>query len=30
MSDRKTGILSLCLLGALAAAGLVPMLWLAW
>ena len=29
MSDRKTGIQSLCLLAGLAAAGLVPLLWLA-
>jgi uncharacterized membrane protein (DUF4010 family) len=29
MSDRRTGIQSLCLLAALAAAGLVPLVWLA-
>jgi uncharacterized membrane protein (DUF4010 family) len=29
MSDRKTGIQSLCLLSGLTAAGLVPLLWLA-
>lgn len=29
-SDRRTGVLSLSLLTALAAAGLAPMLWLAW
>jgi uncharacterized membrane protein (DUF4010 family) len=28
-SDRKTGVQSLCLLGALAVAGLAPLLWLA-
>ncbi|MDR3703349.1 MAG: DUF4010 domain-containing protein [Candidatus Sulfopaludibacter sp.] len=29
-SDRRTGVLSLTLLTALAAAGLAPLLWLAW
>jgi uncharacterized membrane protein (DUF4010 family) len=29
MSDRKTGVLSLSLLGALAVAGLIPLVWLA-
>jgi uncharacterized membrane protein (DUF4010 family) len=29
MSDRKTGLQSLCLLTGLALAGLVPLLWLA-
>ena len=29
LSDRKTGLLSLSLLAALAAAGLTPLLWLA-
>jgi len=29
LSDRKTGVLSLSLLGALAVAGLTPLLWLA-
>jgi uncharacterized membrane protein (DUF4010 family) len=29
LSDRKTGVLSLSLLAALAAAGLTPLLWLA-
>ncbi len=29
-SDRRTGVLSLSLLTALAAAGLAPLLWLAW
>jgi uncharacterized membrane protein (DUF4010 family) len=29
MGDRKTGVQSLCLLGGLAAAGLVPLFWLA-
>jgi uncharacterized membrane protein (DUF4010 family) len=29
MSDRKTGLQSLCLLGGLAAASLVPLFWLA-
>jgi uncharacterized membrane protein (DUF4010 family) len=28
LADRQTGIRSLCLLAALAAAGLVPLLWL--
>jgi hypothetical protein len=28
MSDRKTGVLSLSLLAALAVAGLTPLLWL--
>jgi len=29
MSDRKTGLQSVCLLAGLAAAGLVPLFWLA-
>jgi uncharacterized membrane protein (DUF4010 family) len=29
LSDRKTGVESLCLLGGLTAAGLAPLLWLA-
>jgi len=29
LSDRHTGVLSLCLLAALAVAGLTPLLWLA-
>jgi uncharacterized membrane protein (DUF4010 family) len=29
LSDRQTGVLSLCLLAALAVAGLTPLLWLA-
>jgi uncharacterized membrane protein (DUF4010 family) len=30
LSDRRTGVRSLCLLGGLALAGLAPLLWLAW